>query len=501
MISIGHNINNPYAQYGLDHFLFKYGIKAGINQAENPDVVISYGNSIESKGRTTIQILSNEIKPGIAGYFQFGNETVPLFEIPEKLDVTAENKVLATFQSDSDSYPCVITNDNNVIIGFDVFNEVGQILSGYLEPIFWKQTDESERLMRIPVVDILEEFLFGCLQDTLFPNGVSLESKPFWPDGKKFALVLTHDVDRTYKTYQYIPSLLKDIRKGNLTGAVEQVKSLLFKYGKSNPYWTFDNIMALENELEVKSTFFFLNESGRLNPFSLKSWILFGGRYKIDSPDVAGVIKMLHRSGFEIGVHGSYHSYKDSELLKAEKEKLESLVGAKIHGVRQHYLNFDPKNTFRIQELVGFEYDSTLGFTPQIGVGFRRGTCFPFHPISPNGLRSPLLEIPLIIMDGGLPTRDTFGDCAKILSIVERYGGALTLLWHQRMFSEGDFPNMTKIYRQLIEIAQSRNAWVTNTSEIQRWWESRQNPLPPEDPLSQMGHNQNSAPNGEGICE
>ncbi len=37
MISIRHNLTEQYTQYGLSHFIFKYGIIADINQVENPD--------------------------------------------------------------------------------------------------------------------------------------------------------------------------------------------------------------------------------------------------------------------------------------------------------------------------------------------------------------------------------------------------------------------------------------------------------------------------------
>lgn len=469
MISIGHNINNRYAQYGLEHFLFKYGIKAKVDQVENADIEINYGSSTNSRGGATIQILSNEIKPDIAGYLLSTNEKVPLFEMPKKLNVKAENKVLATFQSDRDTYPCVTGNDTGLLIGFDIFGEIGHILSGHLEPIFWKQRDESKRLMRIPVVDILEDFLFDWLHSLLSGRGIPLKAKPFWPDGKKFALVLTHDVDRIYKTYQYAPSVLKRIQKRDFSGLTSEIKSFLFKHGKGNPYWNFDRIMDLETKLGVKSTFFFLNESGKLNPFSFRSWILFKGVYKIDDPNIIEAIQKLHRNGFEIGVHGSYNSYNNIQLLKAEKEILESIIGDKVHGVRQHYLNFDPEDTLEIQESAGFEYDSTLGFKPQVGIGFRSGTCFPFHPLLPNGFQASLLEIPFIIMDGALQPETALSDCIQVMEEVERHQGALTLLWHQRVFNEREFPSMTVLYEQLVEKGHREDAWITNAHGLYQW--------------------------------
>ena len=155
-----------------------------------------------------------------------------------------------------------------------------------------------------------------------------------------------------------------------------------------------------------------------------------------------------------------------------EKEKLESIVGHTIHGIRQHYLNFD-QITSKLQESAGFVYDSTVGFSK--GIGFRRGTCFPYHPFDFDSSRElSLLEIPLIIMDGAIPSAEAiFDQCVEIMDIVEKNNGVLTLLWHQNQFSEADFPDMNETYRRLVAEATDRDAWITTGNEINNWWRSR----------------------------
>lgn len=467
MISIGHNINNPYAQYGLDHFLFKYGIKARINQVENPDIRISYGGPINGNEGVAIQILPGEIETGITGYLKIDSERIPLFEHPKRLD-TDDNGVLATFQSGSNSYITAIADDKNLLIGFDIFNEIGCALAGHLESIFDKRSGDGKALMKTPIVDILEEFFFRSLQHVCQKNGIELEAKPFWPRGKKFTLCLTHDVDRVYKTYQYIPSILKYLRKGNFSGIARQIKSMLFQHAKSNPYWAFDRVINLENKLGVKSTFYFLNETGELNPFSLKSWILFAGRYKIDSPDIVEIIRKLYSDGFEIGVHGSYYSSKDANLLQKEKRRLEEIISDSVYGIRQHYLNFD-QTTPELQESVGFEYDTTVGFSK--GIGFRRGTSFPYYPLDFSSNRElSILEIPLIIADSALPNSGAILDqCIDIMDTVARHQGVLTLLFHQRVLNEKEFPDMPVLYKRLVEKGLGENAWVTNAHGLYKW--------------------------------
>jgi len=469
MVAIKHNLKNPYSTYGLNHFLNKYGIPSRIGRDGRADIEIICNNTekYSSSARILIRTSLTKVQHEIMGYLRIKDETLPLFDIPRKLNIDGE--VMATFHGDDDSYPCVIVNGNCMEMGFDIFGEIGYILSGHLEAIFKEPGDESDKLMKVPVVDALEKLLFAFLEPLCRQRGINIGGKSFWPDGKKFAVCLTHDVDRVYKTYQYIPSILQRFRKGDFLGVAGQVKSLLFSHGKNNPYWVFDKIISLENELQVKSTFYFLNETGRLNPFSLKSWILFWGRYKIDSSNIVEIIKKLHSDGFEVGVHGSYYSYNDVSLLRSEKTKLEKILDDRVYGIRQHYLNID-QLTPKIQESEGFEYDTTLGFRK--GTGFRRGTCFPYHPLDYdlNKCRS-LLEIPLIVMDGAIPGDEAiFDQCIEIMDIVEKNNGLFTLLWHQRRFSETDFPFMTEAYKRLVTEAINRNAWVATAKEIYQWY-------------------------------
>ena len=470
MVHIKHTLKNPYAVYGLKHFLFKYGIPAELNSEKIADIEINYNSLDKGGGKINILIFPNDLKKNITGYLRTNDDTTPLFELPKELSYESG---IASFQNRDNSYPCIFIDSNTLIIGFDIFNEIGSILSGHLNHLFDKQNDEIKKLMKTPVVDILEKILFDSLQKLCQENDVKLDHKPFWPDKKKFAVCLTHDVDRVHKTYQYLPSIVRDIKRMNFSGILKQIKSMLFEHGENNPYWNFNKIMELENKHVVKSTFFFLDESGKLNVFSFKSWILFAGRYRIDDPLITEIIKKLHKNGFEIGVHGSYNSYNDLKLLKKEKDKLANIINNKIYGIRQHHLNFD-ENTFNLYEKVGFEYDTTVGFQRGSGIGFKQGTCFPYQPLNPDTKEEiSLLEIPLVIMDTSLLSiEDKLSKCLEVINIVEKYNGVLVLLWHSNVFND-DYPEFADFYEKIIKEAKKRNAWIVPCNDVARWLKIR----------------------------
>lgn len=294
-----------------------------------------------------------------------------------------------------------------------------------------------------------------------------------WANNHPFALALSHDVDRVAKRWQFFYYLPLTVWRGQPTQFRQHLQSLQARLKGDDPYWNFERIMALEEGLEVRSTFFFLNESGRAKLLKPRSYMLFWGRYRIDDQRIQEVIRHLHAGGWEIGLHGSYHSYRDEALLRLEKEKLESIVGAPVRSTRQHYLNLEVPETWRIHASVGLLYDSTLGYANRIGLKW--DTSHPFYPKDPlTGEQIPVLQIPLAIMDGPLmQTREPWSEALSLINRIEEVGGVLTLDWHQRVFNPWEFQAYQELYERIIRECQRRGAWVAPISTIAVWWEEQ----------------------------
>lgn len=152
-------------------------------------------------------------------------------------------------------------------------------------------------------------------------------------------VALTHDVDRTRKTYQYFTRPIRNLIKLDLKGLLNNIKFFTLP----NSYWGFDEIIEIETKYDVKSAFYFLNETLPFNLFNPSNWKLSLGRYNITDPEIVGIIKFVDNNGQEIGLHGSFSSYENKKLLAWEKDVLENIVGHKIIRIRQHYLNLFKK--------------------------------------------------------------------------------------------------------------------------------------------------------------
>lgn len=258
---------------------------------------------------------------------------------------------------------------------------------------------------------------------------------------------LTHDIDRIYKTYQYFTHTIRERQWNHIKGL----------FNSQRPYWMFDELAELETKYGVKSTIFFLHETLSFNPLKPSEWKLALGRYSVQDKEVAKVIRKFHQNGWEIGLHGSYYSYKKPELLKKEKHILEEALGDKVAGVRQHYLNLTEPDTWQYQRKAEFKYDASLGRTD--GIGYKDSREKPFRDSE-----SEMFVIPLTLMESylfkaaGNNRREALKLAIEWMDYTQKIGGLYCILWHQRMFNEKEFPGYRWVYEEVLKECNRRNA-------------------------------------------
>ena len=276
------------------------------------------------------------------------------------------------------------------------------------------------------------------------------------PDDHEFVLLLTHDVDRPHESFQSLYYALTERDPSQLRTALSA----------EDPYWQFDDILAIEEEFGVRSSFYFLHEKGMAErPLSdwttPRYWIEALGRYDPASPEIVDLIRTLEEGGWEVGLHGSYDSYAEPDRLRYEKESLEAIVGHELLGGRQHYLNLNEPDTWRYQAATGLQYDASLGSSSTYG--FDHG----YEPIRP--FDDEFVVFPTTLMEVALPdvpkVEPAWRECDRLLAEAAENGAVMTALWHPRYFNEDAFPGYRELYRRLIERAQELGAWVGSAGE------------------------------------
>jgi len=266
-----------------------------------------------------------------------------------------------------------------------------------------------------------------------------------------FALCLTHDVDRPYKTYQALYDALRE----------RSLHPLRAFAPRTNPFWQFDDITALESDLGVRSAFYLLNEPSLFRqPWRAWTepthWLEHLGRYDVTADDIRALVDRLEAGGWEVGLHGSYHSPGDPGRLGREKRVLESMTDRPVVGGRQHHLRLGA-DSWHHHRAIGLRYDASLGSSSSYG--FRWGYR-PRRPFDDDFVVFPLTAMEVALPDPGERFADAWEACRDLLVEAARNDAVMTVLWHPRYFNEREFPGYRRLYRRLVEHALELGAWV-----------------------------------------
>jgi peptidoglycan/xylan/chitin deacetylase (PgdA/CDA1 family) len=291
-------------------------------------------------------------------------------------------------------------------------------------------------------------------------NGLSVE----YPEGKKFAVCLTHDIDLINYSRA---SAVGDIAKSLICKQGGLFKNSIASLKNPKKFLNFKEIIELEKAYAAKSSFFIMAlQKGERD-------------YNYSPSEIEFELGSIIDSDCEIGLHGGHSAFDDLAVLKDEKNRLERVIGRQVVGYRNHFLRFKVPTTWENLQHAGFKYDSSLCF-PEV-VGFRNGMCHPFKPINAlSNQEIDIFEFPLVIQDVILGQRymrldekTAFDVCKYILDQVEINQGAVTILWHNdNLFDQGYETSYLhkKFYQKLLNYLNERKAWITSGEAIYKFW-------------------------------
>jgi hypothetical protein len=280
--------------------------------------------------------------------------------------------------------------------------------------------------------------------------------------------MLTHDVDRVDKyTVNEIKLKLKQLIISDSKGTkfIKRFMSLantFIRYLKNeNPYWNFEWMKDLEERHEINSTWYFLPIGQRHRD----------AYYSFNETRIKDLVTTLLTYGDEIGLHGTYQSRTNKEVMLDNLNSLKSLIGEFPISARQHWLSFKYPETLRILEAVGIQCDSSWGFSDH--VGWRNSYCHPFHPYDlEKDCMMDIWELPLTVMDRTLleyqrlSAEESVKKVIELIEMVIKYNGVFVLLWHNSFFDEEESPGVTHIYKSIIEFISAKNCVVLTPSSF-----------------------------------
>ncbi len=298
-----------------------------------------------------------------------------------------------------------------------------------------------------PVVNYYSRFLREKIEDYF---KITLEPRTF--GGANHGVALTHDVDFiTFLSFKMVRREMFGIAVLNRhqLGSAQRAEKLLFPlyaaFGRDFPKMGLHFIRDTEIANGLRSTFFI--KTGATAKQDIP--------YNVRSRGIRDFLLSLSESGFEIGIHPSMKTYVDAREFFREKNRLQEVLGRHVDSVRQHYLRFTAGKTVQIWEESEMKYDSTLGFSRE--VGFRNSIAFPYPLYNFAEDRvSPVIELPLILMDGTLAENKTLSNVQALARMKELLDetrlarGAAAILFHNSLTDPIDFPGYSDIYKEIL---------------------------------------------------
>jgi hypothetical protein len=294
----------------------------------------------------------------------------------------------------------------------------------------------------------IRELLAEIERDSLEAPGFFVR-KARWPGAAPLAVCLTHDVDNISRTMEHVLKVRDRFEKADFEKAKKGLISL------------YDNIQLIaekEGESGFRSSFYYLSSNYPLG-------------------QVRATARKLHRRGWDVGLHGDFGTHDSLAEMRKTVERFTKGIGLKPRGLREHYLRFDFARSWRVVEDAGFDYDTTIGNSDELG--FKLGLATPFHPPDERWGPMRLLEVPLSLMDTTLwgylkkSEEEGLNDVIRFMEMVEGVEGLFTLLWHQ----EAVRMKGGRIYWRILSEIRRRKCFVGSGAEISRWWRAREVPL------------------------
>ena len=264
---------------------------------------------------------------------------------------------------------------------------------------------------RWPVESALHDLCEWVLASSAAVAGEPVPFLAPWPDGKRWALVLTHDVE-TESGFRAL---------GRLRG--------------------------VEEPLGYRSSFNFVPK-----------------RYAVDDETVAE----LSAAGFEIGVHGLYHDGRDLESRAVLDARLPEI---REYARRWKSVGFRSPATRRVWELMpllGFDYDSSYPDTDPYEPD--AGGCCSWLPF----FNDDLVELPITLpQDHTLFVILRRNESAWIekADYLRARGGMALLIVHPDYMLEAE--PLAAYERFLRRYADDPEVWRALPAEVSAWWRRR----------------------------
>lgn len=351
---------------------------------------------------------------------------------PQAVKVSFKTGQPTFFNSEDADYP------------FDIFSAIFYLISRYeeyllhTEDMYGRFAHENSLafqndFLHLPLVNVwLEDFKLKLLQ--LFPSLI------FQP--KAFSFVPTYDIDIAWSYKE--KGLLRNIGGFLKRPSADRIATLLGN--KKDPFDSYEFLYDTHSKFHLTPLYFFLvaKENG-----------LYDKNILPHNKAMQLLIKQ-HAAQYEIGLHPSWSSFNNENVISQEKNVLENITGKEINISRQHYIKLKLPKTYQQLLKLGFTDDYSMGYGSING--FRASTASPFFWYDLSSDKITTLRIhPFCFMDANcfyeqkLTVQESAEELMKYYRACKHVNAPLITIFHNNFLgTDKTFAGWKELYTQFI---------------------------------------------------
>lgn len=265
--------------------------------------------------------------------------------------------------------------------------------------------------------------------------------------GREFSNLVTYDIDIAYSYLnkgwrRNMGGTIRSLARGEWKMIWERWNVLLGR--KRDPFDCYEWLDALHLYCRLKPYYFFLVAKN-------------SSTYDKNIPTTSRKFRELieyYAGTYTVGIHPSWQSGDDENLLKEEIEWLEVVADREISASRQHYLRFELPGTYRQLIRRGISKDFSMGYGGINGFRASVASCFKWYDLEKEQATS-LTVYPFCFMDATayfnekLTPQQAYNELMQLYSAVRKVNGMLITIWHNHLLGSN---TASAEWRQMFEL-------------------------------------------------
>lgn len=354
-----------------------------------------------------------------------------------------------------ENQPCFFSVGKEAQFPFDPFAASFYLISRY-EEYLPHIKDNHERFLASESLAFQNNFLETPLVNfwvNEIAKRIETYSNEFQFPERNFKFISTIDIDNAY-AYKH---------KGFIRVLGGLAKSLFIQsnfkdrlrviFGKNqDPFDTYQYQFEIHKKYNVFPIYFFLLGDYGLNDKNLP----------IKNKAFQSLIKSISDYS-EVGIHPSYASNNNVEILSKEIKRLQSITHRNVAKSRQHFLKLNFPNTYRNLIDNDIYEDYTMGYAEESG--FRASICSPFFFYDLDlELETKLKIFPFTTMEASYQYYKNFSPEEASIKIIElmqkikEVNGTFISVWHNESLSEeGIWKGWKLVYEKMLKESLIKN--------------------------------------------